>query len=145
MTKTTQPTHLVLYADDDPDDIKFVEDSFAEATHNIELVTTFNGLDLLKYLENLTSIDPDPCLIILDVNMPMLNGKETLQKVRQMNRFQDIPVVLFTTSSTDQDKNFAKQFNAGFITKPLDNAQMKNITDRFIEHCSDEVRKSTRK
>lgn len=145
MTQTTPPTHLVLYADDDIDDIKFVEDSFSETTQNIELVTTYNGLDLVRYLEELSPLDPNPCLIILDVNMPLMNGKEALQKIRQMDRFQNIPVVLFTTSSTDFDKNFANKHNAGFVTKPLDNRQMKNITDRFIEHCTDEVQKRIRK
>lgn len=145
MTQTTPPTHLVLYADDDIDDIRFVEDSFSETTQNIELVTTYNGLDLVRYLEALSPLDPNPCLIILDVNMPLMNGKEALLKIRQMDRYQHIPVVLFTTSSTDFDKNFAYKHNAGFVTKPLDNRQMRNITDRFIEHCSDEVQKRIRK
>lgn len=145
MTQTTPPTHLVLYADDDIDDIKFVEESFSETTRNIELITAYNGLDLIKYLETLTPLDPEPCLIILDVNMPLMNGKEALRRIRQMDRYQNTPVVLFTTSSTDFDKNFAKNYNAGFITKPLDNRQMKNITDRFIEHCTDEVQKHIRK
>jgi CheY-like chemotaxis protein len=145
MTQITHPTHLVLYADDDPDDIKFVEDSFSEATQNIELVTAYNGLDLLKYLQGLNNFDPNPCLIILDVNMPMLNGKETLLKIREMDRFRNIPVVMFTTSSTDMDKNFARKHNAGFVTKPLDNRQMKRITDQFIEHCADEVKKNIRR
>jgi CheY-like chemotaxis protein len=77
--------------------------------------------------------------------MPLMNGKEALQKIRQMNRYQNIPVVLFTTSSTDFDRSFAKKYNAGFVTKPLDNRQMKSITDRFIEHCTDEVQKHIRK
>jgi CheY-like chemotaxis protein len=145
MTQTTPPTHLVLYADDDPDDIKFVEDSFSETTNNIELVTAYNGIDLVRYLESLKPLDPNPCLIILDVNMPLMNGKETLLKIRSMERFHSIPVVLFTTSSNDFDKNFAKKYSAGFLTKPLDNSQMKNITDQFIEHCTDEVRKMIRK
>src|SRR6476661_7345315 len=101
MTQTTPPTHLVLYADDDVDDIKFVEESFSETTQNIELVTTYNGLDLIRYLEGLSTFDPNPCLIILDVNMPLMNGKEALLKIRQMDRYHNIPVVLFTTSSTD--------------------------------------------
>jgi CheY-like chemotaxis protein len=79
------------------------------------------------------------------VNMPLMNGKEALQKIRQMDRYQNTPVVLFTTSSTDFDKNFAKRHNAGFVTKPLDNRQMKNITDRFIEHCTAEVQTRVRK
>jgi CheY-like chemotaxis protein len=145
MTQTTPPTHLVLYADDDIDDIKFVEESFSESTQNIELVTTYNGLDLIRYLEGLSTFDPNPCLIILDVNMPLMNGKEALLKIRQMDRYSNIPVVLFTTSSTDFDKNFAKKYNAGFVTKPLDNRQLRNITDQFIQHCTDEVQKRIRK
>jgi len=145
MTHSSPSTHLVLYADDDADDIKFVEDSFSETTSNIELITTYNGRDLIKYLEGLNHYDPDPCLIILDVNMPLLNGKETLMKIRQMDRFQNIPVVLFTTSSTEFDKSFARKYNAGFITKPLDNRQMKNITDQFIDHCTDQVKNTIRK
>jgi CheY-like chemotaxis protein len=144
MTQTTPP-HLVLYADDDVDDIRFVEESFSETTQNIELITAYNGIDLLKYLQSLKPLDPNPCLIILDVNMPLLNGKETLLKIREMDRFRSVPVVLFTTSSTELDKNFARRYNAGFVTKPLDNAQMKNITDRFIEHCTDEVQKLIRR
>jgi len=144
MTQSTRPTHLVLYADDDPDDIKFVEESFSEATRNIELVTAYNGLDLLKYLQSLNNFDPVPCLIILDVNMPLLNGKETLLRIREMDRFRNVPVVMFTTSSTDFDKTFARKHNAGFITKPLDNTQMRQITNQFIDHCSDEVKKNIR-
>ena len=145
MTQTTPPTHRVLYADDDADDIRFVEESFSESTRNIELVTAYNGLDLIRYLERLDRLDPEPCLIILDVNMPMLNGKETLLKIRQMERFENVPVVLFTTSSTDFDKNFATKYNAGFVTKPLHTTQMREVTDRFIEHCTDEVKKHIRK
>lgn len=145
MTQTKATTHLVLYADDDIDDIKFVEEAFSETTENIELIIAYNGLDLIRYLEGLNQLDPNPCLIILDVNMPLMNGKEALSKIRQMDRYLNIPVVLFTTSSTDFDKNFAQKYNAGFITKPLNNKQMKNITDRFIEHCTDEVQKHIRK
>ena len=145
MAHTSFSTHLVLYADDDIDDIKFIEESFSETTTNIELITAYNGLDLIRYLEGLNQLDPNPCLIILDVNMPLMNGKETLMKIRQMDRYQNIPVVLFTTSSTDFDRNFAKKYNAGFVTKPLDNRQLKSITDRFIEHCTDEVQKNIRK
>lgn len=145
MTQTTPSKHLVLYADDDKDDITLVEDAFSETADNIELVTAYNGADALNYLYSLTQLDPNPCLIILDVNMPRMDGKETLLRIRQMERFKMIPVVLFTTSSFHQDKHFAEKYNAGFITKPLNTQQMKHITDQFIEHCTDEVKKSLRK
>jgi CheY-like chemotaxis protein len=145
MTLTPLPKHLVLYADDDPDDIEFVENAFSATTENVELVTAYNGIDALEFLKSLRSLDPDPCLIILDVNMPGMNGKDALMNIRQLPRFSKVPVVLFTTSSLDQDVKFANKYNAGFITKPLDSYQMERITDVFIEHCSDEVRKNIRR
>jgi CheY-like chemotaxis protein len=145
MTRTPLPKHLVLYADDDPDDIEFVETAFSASTENVELITAYNGFDVLEYLKSLNNLDPDPCLIILDVNMPGMNGKDTLIHIRQMERFSKVPIVLFTTSSLDQDLRFAQKHNAGFITKPLNSVQMEKITETFIEHCSDEVRKNIRR
>ena len=145
MTHTPLPKHLVLYADDDPDDIEFVENAFSSATENVELITAYNGVDALNFLKSLDTFDPDPCLIILDVNMPGMNGKDTLVNIRQLDRFSKVPIVLFTTSSLDQDVKFARKYNAGFVTKPLDSVQMERITDVFIQHCSDQVRKDIRK
>ncbi len=145
MTLSPLPKHLVLYADDDPDDIEFVESAFSSSTQNVELVTAYNGKDAIEFLKSLNSFDPDPCLIILDINMPEMNGKETLITIRNMDRFSKVPVVRFTTSSLEQDKKFASKYNAGFVTKPLDAIQMERITDAFIEHCSDEVKKVIRK
>lgn len=134
--------HLVLYADDDRDDIRFVEEAFSENILNIELVTVENGQQALEFLNNLTVFDPNPCLIILDINMPRLNGKDALVQLRQMERFAKTPVVLFSTSSHPSDKQFASRYHAGFVTKPLDGKQMKIIADQFIEHCDDEIRKN---
>ncbi len=145
MTQTPQPKHLVLYADDDLDDLDFVENAFLTNTDNVQLVTAYDGEHVLAYLEKLRPFDPDPCLIILDVNMPRLNGKETLLKIRQIDRYKKVPVVLFTTSSLELDRKFAERYNAGFVTKPLDSRQMERITDQFIEHCADEVKKMIRK
>jgi len=145
MIQSTSLKHIVLYADDDIDDLKFVEQAFIETMSNIELVMVKDGVKAIDYLHRLSIFDPGPCLIILDVNMPMLNGKETLQRIRKMERFENIPVVLFTTSSLEQDRNFAIKYNAGFVTKPLDSLQMQHIIDQFIEHCSDEIKKSIRR
>jgi CheY-like chemotaxis protein len=77
--------------------------------------------------------------------MPRLNGKETLLKIRNMDRFEDIPVVLFTTSTFPLDRSFAEKYKAGFITKPIDMRQMGKIADEFIEHCTDEIKKNIHK
>lgn len=145
MTKSITPKNVVLYADDDPDDLELVQDAFAKYTNNVEVVSFTDGISALSYLQSLSSFDPSPCLIILDVNMPVLNGKETLVKLRQMEEFESIPVVLFTTSSQPHDKNFASRYKAGFITKPLDVKQMELITDQFIDHCTEEIKTKIRR
>ena len=77
--------------------------------------------------------------------MPVINGKEALLRLREMEHFQEVPVVLFTTSSQSIDKNFAQRYNAGFITKPIDVKQMEFIADQFIDHCNDDIKNKIRR
>lgn len=144
MTKSFTPKSLVLYADDDRDDKELVREAFQEYSRNIQLLTFGDGLELLRFVEQLDSFEPLPCLIILDINMPRLNGKQTLQALRQMERFQDVPVVLFTTSTLPSEAAFARSFDAGFVVKPLHTSQIFQLVDKMVDHCSDEVKKSIR-
>ena len=137
--------HIVLYADDDPDDLLLVKEAFIRYSDSVEVVTAPNGEQAIAYLMGLDPFDPAPCLIILDINMPRLDGKEALKKIRSLQRFNNIPVVLFTTSSYTLDREFASQHKAGFITKPLDVRQIESIADQFVQHCTDEIKKSIRK
>ena len=145
MTKLPQPKNIVLYADDDPDDLELVQDAFFRYAQNVDVVTAGDGQRVLSFLRGLGEEDPAPCLIILDINMPGLNGKETLRHLRSMDRFELVPVVLFTTSSMPGDRTYAEQYGAGFVTKPLDLAQMEVITELFIDHCADEIKKNIRR
>lgn len=145
MTKAIPPKYIVLYADDDIDDLTLVREAFDQYASNVEVVTAFDGVEALSYLEGLNPLDPSPCLIILDVNMPRLTGKETLKRIRNLERFEEIPVVLFTTSSLPLDKVFAEKYKAGFITKPIDVKHMAFIADQFVEHCTDEIKKNIKK
>ena len=145
MTQSLPPKSIVLYADDDPDDLQLVEDAFAQYANNVEVVAVTDGAEALAFLDQLPPLAPLPCLIILDVNMPRINGKETLLRIKATERFKDIPVILFTTSSLPHDRAFAQKHEAGFITKPLEMRQMEMIADQFIEHCAEEVKKKIRR
>ena len=145
MTKYTAPTNIVVYADDDPDDIELVEDAFRRFANDVQVITFRDGSQALSYLRSLSDSDPVPCLVILDINMPVLNGKETLARLRQIEKYQQVPAVLFTTSSMPLDKNFAQQYGAGFVTKPLGYEQMEMITKEFIDHCSQETQNKIRR
>jgi CheY-like chemotaxis protein len=145
MTKSTTPKNIVFYTDDDLDDIELVKDAFVQYSENVEVIAATDGSKALAYLNNLSHNDNLPCLIVLDINIPVINGKEVLMRLREMKHLQSIPVILFTTSSQPLDKDFAKRYNAGFITKPIDVKQMAFIADQFIEHCSDEIKNKIRK
>lgn len=145
MTKFLAPKHIVVYADDDPDDIELVEEAFRRYTNNVEVVTFRDASQTLSFLKNQSDSDPLPCLIILDINMPLISGKEALVRLRQMERYEAIPVVLFTTSSMPADKAFGQHHNAGFVTKPLGYEQMEIITKQFIDHCTDDIKKQIRR
>ena len=143
MTRELSPQSLVLYADDDPDDIDLVRDVFLDYP-GVKLITFGDGRELLKYVEQRDLDGPMPCLVILDINMPRLNGKKTLQVLRETPGFENIPAVLFSTSSQPGDTAFAQSLNAGFVTKPLHTDQIDQIGEHLIKHCSDEVRQRLR-
>jgi CheY-like chemotaxis protein len=144
MTKSITPKSIVVYADDDLDDIELVQEAFRQYARDVEVITFGDGYGALSYFERLTTLDPLPCLVILDINMPGLNGKEVLVQLRKMEKVNNVPVVLFTTSNQPADKNFAQQFGAGMITKPLNIKQMERITEQFIDHCTEEIQKKIR-
>jgi CheY-like chemotaxis protein len=108
------------------------------------LMTFPDGIALLNFIEEIDPFHAAPCLFILDINMPRLNGKETLRRLRRLESFAEVPAVLFTTSSLPADAAFASTFNAGFVTKPLHTNQIYMIVDQIIDHCSDEVKKNIR-
>ena len=145
MTQYQPPSSLVLYADDDPDDLDLVSQAFKEHAQNVELITFRDGIELLRYIEKLDPLQPAPCLAIIDINMPRLDGKETLKRLRSINGYSDLPAVLFSTSSMPMDAKFAKYYKAGFITKPLHTQQIHLIINEIIEHCPDEVKRIIRK
>jgi DNA-binding response OmpR family regulator len=145
MTKSTSPKNIVVYADDDLDDLELVQDAFARFATNVEVICFSESSAAFSYLMARNPLDPGPCLVILDINMPVMSGKDILVRLRQTDVFASLPVVLFTTSSQPQDKAFAERYGAGFVTKPLDVKQMEIITDQFIGHCAEDIRTRIRR
>jgi two-component system, response regulator len=109
--------HCIFIADDDSDDVYFVESAIKDLGENITLKHFVNGRDLLDQLKNTGSDLPG--LILLDLNMPILDGKETLKRIRKDTRLNSIPVVILTTSSLENEKENCIDFGANnYFTKP---------------------------
>ena len=142
--QSTSSKNLVLFADDDKDDRDLLLHSFNKHHTDIEVKVFEDGIDLLNYTEDLIKEDVMPCLVILDINMPKISGKDVLRLLRQKPKFEKVPVVLFTTSNAPTDSFFASLYDAGFISKPYSAGEMEGIVDKFVSHCNDDVKKKLR-
>ncbi|WP_018688626.1 response regulator [Ahrensia kielensis] len=115
----------ILIADDDADDRMLIADAFEEANLSNPIDFVVDGLDLLDYLnrhgkyEELKDQDL-PGIILLDLNMPRMDGRAALAEIRKIPAFQTIPIVALTTSKSEED--ILQAYNLGvnsFITKPV--------------------------
>ncbi len=107
----------IFLADDDEDDRFFLRDAINQIENNIEIIEAVNGPDLLEILK--THPHTQDVLIVLDMNMPRLNGLETIQAIRMNPAYAPIPAVMISTSSDRWLIEQVKQAGIDkFVTKP---------------------------
>lgn len=108
----------ILLVEDDEVDVMNVKRAFSKNNIMNSLFIAGNGVEALEMLED--KIIPLPKIIILDINMPKMNGIEFLKIVRENEKLKNISVFVMTTSNEDSDKIDAYNLNvAGYILKPL--------------------------
>ena len=122
---------FVLYADDDIDDKTWVSEACKAVNSSLQIVFVENGRQALEYLEQ-QSEGEKPHLIVLDLNMPELDGRQTLKRLKADSRFAHIPVVIVTTSNNKMDMEVCKRLGASlYLTKPDTHAEWQNIVREF--------------
>lgn len=108
----------ILLVEDDEVDVMNVKRAFSKNNIKNPLFVAGNGVEALEMLDD--KIIPLPKIIILDINMPKMNGIEFLKILRENERLKNISVFVMTTSNEDSDKIKAYNLNvAGYILKPL--------------------------
>ena len=114
--RSTKP---ILLVEDDSVDVMTVKRAFKELEVTNPLVSTGDGEEALEYLQNETATKP--CVILLDLNMPRMSGIEFMKIAKADESLKTIPIIVFTTSNTEQD--IAKSFElgaAGYMVKSVD-------------------------
>ena len=122
---------IIFLADDDSDDRAMFGEVITEIDSSIQLTCAEDGKVLLQLLEsNKSSL---PSLIFLDLNMPNKNGKECLDEIRKSERLRDIPIVIYSTSSSpkDIDDTFEKGANL-YVRKPSSFNELQAITKEIL-------------
>jgi CheY-like chemotaxis protein len=124
MSELGQPITILL-ADDDEDDRLMTRDALREARLHNDLRTVVDGVELLEYLRNegayaQAESAPWPGLLLLDLNMPRMDGREALREIKDDAKLRMLPVVVLTTSKAEED--IVRTYELGvnsFISKPV--------------------------
>ncbi|MDQ8187600.1 response regulator [Pelagicoccus sp. SDUM812002] len=111
----------IIIVDDDSEDVELLSRGLKGASSNYDIVHLSNGLNLLDELEKratgLSGRLPD--LILLDLQMPVMGGEETLAAVKSDNRFRSIPVIILSSTKSQRDIDALYQLGANsFLSKP---------------------------
>lgn len=122
--------HIIL-ADDDEDDRSLFTDAFEEMKINTKVNTFNDGVELMDYLNNPNAVLPN--VLFLDLNMPKKNGIECLNEIKKNERFCDIAIAIFSTSSSEEhiEETFVQGANI-YIKKPSDFATLKKVLSDVV-------------
>ena len=124
------PLHIML-ADDDEDDRLFFKEAFEEVKIKYDITTFNDGEQLMEYLS--VPENPLPDIVFLDLNMPRKSGMECLREIRESDRLKRISVAIYSTSSSEQDRE--DTFVAGanvYIKKPNDFNMLKKVLSDVV-------------
>jgi CheY-like chemotaxis protein len=130
----------ILMAEDDEDDRLFAMQALREAqSHEVRFVR--DGVELLDYLRrdgpyaHPDAVAPRPAIILLDLNMPKMDGREALTEIKRDPDLRGIPIVVLTTSSAEADIICSYELGASsFITKPMTFAELVDVMRAWAQY-----------
>lgn len=120
--KITRPVNILLI-EDNPGDVRLTQEAFKEAGIDVNLEVAMDGLKAIHMLKKQPPFEDQhiPDLILLDLNLPKLDGREVLEKIKSDQKLKMIPVVILSTSNAEQDvvNSYNLHVNC-YLNKPVD-------------------------
>ena len=124
----------ILLVEDDSDDRDLFTIFFSERDDILLMPAVTNGLELIDYLTGVASDAELPDLIVLDQNMPLMNGKQTLEFLKSHVRFAKIPAVIYSTYTDSNLIIECKKVGASMVAvKPIDDEGYQKMMDDFLQ------------
>ena len=131
----SMPSHTYLLIDDDADDLEIFALALADACIECRLVTAKNGLEALDLFLADDTFSPD--FIFIDLNMPLMNGKQFLATLKSSMKLQRIPAIIYTTSSHPKDIEETEALGAThFLVKPTSIGDLTKILTKILDQKS---------
>jgi len=125
---------FILYVDDDADDREMLTEAIHKADPMVKVKLAENGLQALQLLQE-TKKSNLPCLIVLDLNMPFLDGKETFRRLKKDEELGDVPVLIFSSSEKPDDKTSFNRMGVEYYTKPTHLSHLDRIATHMVSLC----------
>jgi CheY-like chemotaxis protein len=129
----------VLLVEDSPGDVRLTQESFREANSRIHLHVASDGVEAMAFLKQEGEFvhAPRPDFILLDLNIPRMDGREVLARIKNDEDLKTIPTIILTTSNAEADIARSYQLQANcYLTKPVQleefEAQVKSINDFWV-------------
>ena len=136
MTEPQMPDKFILLGEDDADDEELLKEVFTTLDNSFSMRFANNGRRLVSHLEQLPDNDL-PCLIILDYNMPELNGADILKSLKAQARYDSIPKIIWSTSGSETYKRLCLELGAcEYIIKPSSFKELTDVARYMLSFCS---------
>lgn len=133
MRKESLKKLCILIAENDMEDFEEVHEALREFNRDVDLVHVRNGKEVMDYLDACAG-DQLPSLVVLDFNMPMVNGLEVLVKMGKEARYQELPKVMYTTSNAPFHRSICLQAGAReYFVKPNDYKELPGIVRNMVQ------------
>lgn len=127
----------ILLVDDDPEDRNIIKEAMELAHAGHQILFAENGEQALTLLASDACVQNLPCLIVLDLNMPKMNGTQTLRRLKEDARYKHIPVIIYSTSINQLEKEKCMDLGAhSYVTKPVTFSESTQIAGDFLRFCS---------
>jgi CheY-like chemotaxis protein len=120
----------VLLVEDSPGDVRLTKEAFREANSRIHLHVASDGVEAMAFLrhEGIHIDAPRPDFILLDLNLPKMDGREVLAHIKNDESLKTIPTIILTTSSAEEDIVRSYQLHANcYLSKPVELNEFENV------------------
>lgn len=126
---------FILIGEDDFDDEEFLTEIFSSIDESFTLKFINNGKKIISYLHDLKDHHL-PCLILLDYNMPEMNGADILRELKTSSRYDTIPKVIWSTSKSNMYKDICLELGAiEYVVKPSNVNDLMDVVRHMLSFC----------
>ncbi len=135
ITSRDLPSRFILLGEDDADDQEMLKEVFTSIDTAFVLFFVNNGKEIISALEKLKD-DQMPCLIVLDYNMPGLNGADILRELSTNERYKNIPKVVWSTSGSEKFRSVCLELGAvDYVIKPNNVVGLEEVARYMLSLC----------